>query len=113
MSLLKLSDLVSGGICVAYDVAMGKKMSASKFGEQVVYRSLGRKINEMTAVPTVNIPYVKENDLYAGGVAVLDSKFRQNQGTTTAAYSGVRALVSSLAADYALNAIGQVDKVLI
>jgi hypothetical protein len=113
MSLLNLSDLVSGIVCVSYDVAMGKRFDMVKGVEQVVYRVVGRKVNESTAIPYVNIPIVKENDVYCGATAVLDSMVRKNKATKSGLTDGVRALVSSAVADYALVALNVADTKLI
>ena len=113
MSFLNLSDLVSGAICVSYDVVMGKRFDMSRGVEQVVYRVVGRKVNESTALPYVSLPVVKENDVYCGATAVLDSMVRQKQSTNASLYDGVRALVSSTVADYALTALNVADKKLI
>jgi hypothetical protein len=113
MSFLKLSDLVSGVICVSYDVVMGKKMDMSRGVEQVVYRVVGRKVNESTTLPYVSLPVVKENDVYCGVTAVIDSMVRQRQTTNVSLYDGVRAMVSSTVADYALTAVNVADRQLI
>jgi hypothetical protein len=113
MSFLNLSDLLSGVVCVSYDVAMGKKFDMSRGVEQVVYRVVGRKVNESTTLPYVSLPILKENDVYCGATAVLDSMVRQNQSTNASLYDGVRALVSSTVADYALTAMNVADTKLI
>lgn len=114
MPLLTLSDLVSGGLCVAYDNLMLRKpISAERFTEQVVYRVAGRAINEKTNLPTMALPVVSENDLYAGGLAVVDSMVRSKQSTNASLYDGARALVSSALADHTLKAVGFTDRVLL
>ena len=113
MSLLRLSDVVSGAVCVTYDIATGKKASLHKFAEQVVYRAGGRKLNESTNLPTVSLPMVAENDLYTGGLAVADSKLRKKQGTTATLHDGLRATLSSVATGYIMNASGVADRVLL
>ncbi len=113
MSLLRLSDVVSGAVCLVYDVAMGKKASLERFGSQVAYRSLGRKANEMTSLPTVTLPLVSENDLYTGGLALADSKLRKKNNNTTTLHDGVRATLSSVATGYIMKSSGLTDKVLL
>lgn len=112
MSLLRLSDVVSGLVCVTYDVATGKKASLERFGQQTAYRALGRKLNEQTNLPSVSLPMVSENDLYTGGLAVADSKLRKKQGNSQTLHDGLRATLSSVATGYIMNASGVADKVL-
>jgi hypothetical protein len=113
MSLLRLSDVVSGAVCLVYDVAMGKKASLERFGSQVVYRSLARKANEMTSLPPVSLPLVAENDLYTGGIALADSKLRKKSSNSATLHDGVRATLSSVATGYIMTASGLADKVLL
>ena len=113
MALLTLSDLVSGGLCVAYDtMVLNRGASVEKFTEQVVYRSAGRMINEKSNLPQVNL-IVSENDLYAGGLAVVDSMVRSRQSTNASLFDGVRAVVASYLADQSLALTGVNDKVLL
>lgn len=111
--LLTVSDLVSGGLCVAYDKLVLKKgISAEKFTEQVVYRSLGRIVNERTNLPQVNV-IVTENDVLTGALAVVDSMVRSGQSTNASLYDGLRAVVASYFADQAVAWSGMSDKVLL
>jgi hypothetical protein len=113
MPLLRLSDIVSGAVCVSYDLLTGKKASVERFGAQVAYRVVGRKANEMTSLPTVNLPLVSENDLYTGATALADSKLRKRNGTNAVVHDGLRATLSSVATTYIMNSAGIVDKVLV
>ena len=96
---LKLSDLVSGGLCVAYDYFMPSNVSkTTRFVEQVAHRVVGRAINVKTDLPQVNL-IVAENDLYAGAVAVADNSIRKDKGLKSSAFEGLRASISSWGAD--------------
>lgn len=113
MAILRLSDLVSGAVCVSYDLLTGKKASVERFGSQVAYRVVGRKANEMTSLPSVNLPIVSENDLYTGATAIADSKLRKKTSTNGVVHDGLRATLSSVATTYLMNSAGVVDNVLL
>ena len=112
MSLLKVSDLVSGMICVGFDVVMGKQAKLEKGVEQVVYRVIGRKVNENSSLPYMNLHVVQENDVYSGLTSVADHLLRKSENMNTALYAGLRSTLSSTAADYVLSYTGQSDKTL-
>lgn len=110
MTILKLSDLVSGAICMTYDVLMGQNFNTTRGLEQVAYRVVGRKVNENTNMPYVALPVVSENDVYSAVTAVGDNMLRKKQSTNASLYAGVRSLLSSAGADYALTSLNIVDK---
>jgi hypothetical protein len=111
MLTLRLSDLVSGGLCVAYDSVIGRGVTVENFIEQVAYRSLGRGVNQVTSLPKVDLPLVHENDIYCGLVAVGDNAIRQGYRLPIAGFQGARATVSSAAADYLMQALNVNEKV--
>ncbi len=113
MLSLRLSDLVSGAICVAYDTFTGNGMSTERFVEQVIYRVGGRTINEHTSLPSVDLPIVNENDLYAGAVSTTDHMVRLGYNTNSSLFNGLRATLSSAAADMTLSKFGVTDTILL
>ena len=111
--MLRLSDIVSGGVCVAYDVVMGKKASLERFGSQVVYRVVGRTVNESTNLPSLSLPVVSENDIYTAVTAMTDSKLRKHSSSGRTVEDGLRAGLSSLAVGYVMNTLNISDKIVV
>lgn len=110
---LKTSDLVSGGLCAAYDMIMNQPSNkVAKFGEQVAYRVGGRAINQATSLPKVEL-VVKENDLYAAGVAAVDSGVRKDKNIRGVGMDALRAGVSSWAADWVHQLLKIEDRTLL
>jgi hypothetical protein len=110
MLSLQLSDLVSGGLCVSYDLLMGDGVRARRFIEQVAYRSIGRGVNNYTTLPTVDVPFMSENDLYCGAVSAGDNLVLQGNDAIGTGYEAMRASVSSAGADYVLRALNIQDQ---
>lgn len=113
-TLLSLSDVVSGLLCEGYNVVvLGQKFSAMKMGEQVAYRVVGRKAQEMAGYSVLTNEYINNNDLYTGAVGALDHGVRKGESIKGSAVAGGRALLASAAADLLFAKTGMEDKKLL
>lgn len=96
---LKMSDLVSGGLCAAYSSFIDKKTNVLTPGlEQVAYRVIGRFAADKISVTDGLNMVLTENDFMAGGVAFADHMVRKGDNASESAYALVRSGVSSWAA---------------
>ncbi len=113
-TLLSMSDIVSGLLCEGYNVmVLGERFSAMKMGEQVAYRVIGRKAQEMAGYSVLTNEYINNNDLYTGAVGALDAGVRKEKGLKGSAAAGGRALLASAAADLLFAKTGMEDRKLL
>ena len=110
---LKMSDLLSGGLCAAYSSFIDKKTNVLTPGlEQVAYRVVGRfAADKITMTDGLNL-LLTENDFMTGGVALADHMIRKGENASGGAYALVRSGVSSYAATKLLEVMKMNDSVL-